>query len=120
MAGNCAAGNGIFQPAQKTVHIFNLDFGLGNIADLNITGALHPPDNNPAFGIAKTGNGLGQIFAVITMQRSKIFSRRNGLFKIQKQFLGLRRQNKLVDSIFAKVNQFLKNILRTRHYASLN
>lgn len=46
------------------------------------------------------------------------FSGRNGLFKIQKQFLGLQIDDKIVNGVFPEINQLLKNIFGAGHVFS--
>ena len=113
MAWNGTAGNGVFQPAQKAVNVFDLDFGFGNVANLDIARAFHTPDNHPALGFAEARNGFGQIFTVVTMQCGKVFADRNSLFEIKKQLLGLGVYNKIINGIFTEIYQLLKDIFRS-------
>ena len=118
VARNGTAGNGVFQPAQKTVYVLDLNFCLGNVADVAVAAAFYAPDDDAAFRIAETRNALGQIFSVVLMQAGAVFSGRNGLFKIQKQFLGLQIDDKIVNGVFPEINQLLKNIFGAGHVFS--
>ena len=115
MRGNGTARNGIFQPAQKAVHVLNFNLGLGTVAKLQIPRTFDSPDQHAALGIAERGNCLAQIAPVVRMQRTHRLSVRNSLFKVQKQLFRLPAHNKLVNGIFAEINQFFKNIFRSGH-----
>ena len=113
VAGNGAAGYGVFQPAEITVDIGNFYFGFGNVADVKITRTFYSPDDDPAFGIAKAGNAFGQVFAVVAGQGGDIAADAGGgLFEIKKQFFGLAVDDVVIKGVFSEINEFLKNVFR--------
>ena len=115
MAGNGAAGDGVFQPAQKTMNVLHFDLGLRHVAHFRTARTFHPPDQHPAFGVAEPGDGLGQIAAVVFMQRQTVFAGRIRTFEVEKQLFGLRIDDIIVNRFFPEIDQLLKNIFGARH-----
>ena len=83
VAGNGAAGYGVFKPAQKAMDVVDFYLGLSYDADVDISGAFNAPYNDASFRIAKAGYAFGQILAVVTREKGNVFAySRSGLFEV--------------------------------------